>query len=202
MKRILTLACAFALVLAFGACKKKEVTPATPEKAVTEVTPPPAEEPVVEVPESAGAKPVAAPSEVAKVQLLDGLKYTLAVVGWDNPFAATMVGRTLDVIAALTPTAEGEAKDALAKAQTDLMGVKTKLDEVVAKKGSLTKEELKALQETLRNTYDALAAVYRPSKVYSEAEGRKLKEGHRLKEEKLKEGGDAQKRKWAERGGK
>ncbi len=201
-KYLLVMLLAIAVAAALLGCPKKEKAAETAATAVTEA-PPVEEEAPVASPETAGATPVTAPPDVAKVQLLDGLEYTVAVVGWDNPFAATLVGRALANLETLAPTAEGNAKDAVAKAQLDLGGVKTMLEDVVAKKGTLTQEELNALKDTLTQTRKALAAVYEPAGGrVGEAQGDKLKEGHRMKEEKSKEGGDLKKQKWSERGGK
>ena len=139
---------------------------------------------------------------LAELQLLDGLAYTIAVIGWDNPFAATMCGRVLDNIATLLETATDEEKATLAEVELDLRAVKSKLDDVVASGGTLTQEELDALKDTLKAADAKLAKLYgfAPSRRLTEAEGNKLKEGYRMKEEKLKEGGDALKEKWKEGG--
>lgn len=211
-KSLLVLVLAVFIAAAFFACKKKEEV-AVPETAVAEAPPP--EVPGVATPEEAGAKPLEAPPEVAKLQLLDGLAYTIAVVGWDNPFAATMCGRVLANIATLSAAATGDEKEILAKVELDLRAVKSKLDDVVATKGTLTQEELDALKDTLKRADATLAGLYgyAPTRRLTEAEGEKLKEGYRLKGEKLKEAGDLKKekveeagdlrkQKWAEREGK
>jgi len=184
---------------AFFACKKKEEPVAEPT-AETLAAPP--EEPVVATPEEAGSKPLETPPDVAKLQLLDGLAYTIAVVGWDNPFAATMCGRVLDNIATLAAAGTDEEKAALAEVELELRAVKSKLDDVVAKGGTLTQDELDALKASLKEADAKLATLYgyAPSRRLTEAEGNKLKEGYAMREEKRKEGGDAKKEKWKEGG--
>ena len=188
------------VAMAFFACKKKEEV-APPETAVEEA--PPAEVPEIATPDEAGAEPLETPPDVAKLQLLDGLAYTIAVVGWDNPFAATMCGRILDNITTLSAAAAGEEKETLAAVELDLRAVKSKLDDVVAKGGTLSQEELDSIKTTLKEADAKLAGLYgyAPTRRLTEAEGDKLKEGYRMKEEKLKEGGDEKKKKWAEREG-
>jgi len=184
---------------AFFACKKKEEPVVEP---TAETLAPPPEEPVVATPEEAGSKPIETPPEVAKLQLLDGLAYTIAVVGWDNPFAATMCGRALDNIAVLMEAGSDEEKATLAEVELELRAVKSKLDDVVAKGGTLTQDELDALKASLKEADAKLAGLYgyAPSRRLTEAEGNKLKEGYALREEKLKEGGDAMKEKYKEGG--
>lgn len=188
------------VAVAFFACKKKEEPVETVETAVVEAPP---EEPVVATPDEAGAKPVETPAEVAKFQLLDGLAYTITVVGWDNPFAATMCGRVLVNIATLAAAAPTEEEKAtLAEVELELRAVKSKLDDVVAKGGTLTQEELDALKASLKEADAKLAGLYgfAPTRRLTEAEGDKLKEGYRLRKEKEKEGGDLRKEKWKEGG--
>ncbi len=210
-KTVLVLALAVLVGATFFGCKKKEEV-AVPETAAVEAPLP--EAPEVATPDEAGAKPLETPPEVAKLQLLDGLAYTIAVVGWDNPFAATMCGRILDNIATLSAAATGAEKETLAEVELNLRAVKSKLDDVVASGGTLTQEELDALKASLKEADATLAGLYgyAPTRRLTEAEGDKLKEGYRmreeklkeggdLKKEKLKEGGDLKKEKWAEREG-
>jgi hypothetical protein len=198
-KTLFVLALALVVAAAFFACKKKEEVVAEP---TAEAEAPPSEEPVIATPPEAGPEPVATPPDVAKLQLLDGLGYTIAVVGWDNPFAATMCGRVLDNIATLSAAASDEEKATLAEVELELRAVKSKLDDVVAKGGTLSRAELDALKETLKKSDAKLAKLYgyAPTRRLTEAEGDKLKEGYRLREEKMKEGGDARKEKWKEGG--
>jgi hypothetical protein len=185
---------------AFFACKKKEEVVETAETAVVEAPP---EVPVVATPDQAGAKPVETPAEVAKHQMLDGLAYTITVVGWDNPFAATMCGRVLDSLAVMMAAATtDEEKGTLAEVELELRAVKSKLDDVVAKGGTLTQEELDALKASLKEADAKLAGLYgfAPTRRLTEAEGDKLKEGYRLRKEKEKEGGDLRKEKLKEGG--
>jgi hypothetical protein len=184
---------------AFFACKKKEEPV---EEPTAETLAPPPEEPVVATPEEAGPEPLETPPDVAKLQLLDGLAYTIAVVGWDNPFAATMCGRVLDNIATLAAAGTDEEKATLAEVELELRAVKSKLDDVVAKGGTLTQDELDALKASLKEADAKLATLYgyAPSRRLTEAEGNKLKEGYAMREEKRKEGGDAKKEKWKEGG--
>jgi len=196
---------AFVLLLAifvasgFFACKKKEEVVAEP---TAETLAPPPEEPGIATPAEAGSRPLETPPDVAELQLLDGLAYAIAVIGWDNPFAATMCGRVLDNVATLSKTATDEEKATLAEVELELRAVKSKLDDVVAKGGTLSQAELDALKSTLKAADAKLAKLYgfAPSRRLTEAEGNKLKEGYRMKEEKLKEGGDALKEKWKEGG--
>lgn len=193
-QHLLVLAVAVALVVAFG-CQKKPVPATAATAAVVEPTPPP-EEPVVATPDAAGAKPLEAPADVSKTLLLDGLKYTIAVVGWDNPFAVTMTDRALANIKTLAGPAQGEEKDVLAKAEIDLGGVKAKLDGVITSNGSLKQEELNALKDTLKATRDSLAALYAPKgPPLSEAEGKKLKEGKAMEEKKSRKAATRRRRK-------
>jgi len=196
---LLVLVLAAFVAVAFFACKKKEEV-VVPETAVEEA--PPVEGPEVATPDEAGAEPLETPPDVAKLQLLDGLAYTIAVVGWDNPFAATMCGRILDNIATLSAAATGAEKDTLAQVDLDLRAVKSKLDDVVASGGTLSQEELDAIKAKLKEVDATLAGLYgfAPSRRLTEAEGDKLKEGHRMNEEKLKEGGDMKKDKYKEGG--
>ncbi|MGD8718292.1 MAG: hypothetical protein PVH29_05660 [Candidatus Zixiibacteriota bacterium] len=198
-KTLLVLALVAFVSFGFFACQKKEEAP-TVETA--EVEAPPVEAPAVATPEEAGPEPIAPPADVAKLQMLDGLAYTIDVVGWDNPFAATMCGRVLDDIAILSGVAEGEEKETLAAVELDLRAVKSKLDDVVANKGTLTQEELDSIKETLKSADAKLAKLYgyAPTRRLTEAEGDKLKEGHRMREEKEKEGGDLKKEKLKEGG--
>jgi hypothetical protein len=198
---LLVLAAAVALIFAFGCQKKPAPTAAgTAATAVVETAPP--EEPVVATPDAAGAKPLETPADVCKTLLLEGLTYTMAVVGWDNPFAVTMTDRALANVKMLAGPAQGEEKDVLAKAEVDLGGVKAKLDGVISSNGSLKQEELDALKDTLKATRASLAALYAPKGApLSEAEGKKLKEGKAMADEKLKEGGDMKKKKTAEGAG-
>lgn len=198
-KTALVLLLAIVVASAFFACKKKE-EPVVEPTAETLAAPP--EEPVVATPEEAGSKPLETPPDVAKLQLLDGLAYTIAVVGWDNPFAATMCGRVLDNVATLAAAGTDEEKATLAEVELELRAVKSKLDDVVAKGGTLTQDELDALKASLKEADAKLAKLYgyAPSRRLTEAEGNKLKEGYAMREEKLKEGGDAKKEKWKEGG--
>ena len=199
LKTLLVLALGVFVAGALFACKKKEEVE-VPETAVVEA--PLAEGPEVATPDEAGAEPLETPPEVAKLQLLDGLAYTIAVVGWDNPFAATMCGRVLGNVATLSAVATGAEKETLAGVELDLRAVKSKLDDVVATGGTLSQEELDAIKATLKEVDATLAGLYgyAPTRRLTEAEGDKLKEGHRLKEEKLKEGGDLKKEKFKEGG--
>jgi hypothetical protein len=198
LQTLFVLTLAVFVAAAFFACKKKEEVE-VPETAVEAPLP---EAPEVATPDEAGAKPLETPPEVAKLQLLDGLAYTIAVVGWDNPFAATMCGRILDNIATLSAAATGAEKDTLAQVDLDLRAVKSKLDDVVASGGTLSQEELDAIKAKLKEVDATLAGLYgfAPSRRLTEAEGNKLKEGYRMKEEKLKEGGDMKKEKFKEGG--
>jgi hypothetical protein len=210
-KAFLVLVLTVFVAAGFFACKKKEEVE-VPETAAVEAPP---EVPGIATPDEAGAKPLETPPEVAKLQLLDGLAYTITVVGWDNPFAATMCGRVLANVATLSAAATGAEKETLAGVELNLRAVKSKLDDVVATKGALSREELDAIKATLKEADATLARLYgyAPTRRLTEAEGDKLKEGHRMKEEKLKEagdvrkekvkeGGDLRKQKWAEREGK
>jgi hypothetical protein len=198
LQTLFVLTLAVFVAAAFFACKKKEEVE-VPETAVEAPLP---EAPEVATPDEAGAKPLETPPEVAKLQLLDGLAYTIAVVGWDNPFAATMCGRVLANVATLSAAATGAEKDTLAQVELDLRAVKSKLDDVVATGGRLSQEELDAIKATLKEVDATLAGLYgfAPTRRLTEAEGDKLKEGHRMKEEKLKEGGDLKKEKFKEGG--
>jgi hypothetical protein len=197
-KTLFVLLVALVVASAFFACKKKE-EPVVEPTAEVEAPPP---EPVIATPPEAGPEPLATPPDVAKLQLLDGLAYTIDVIGWDNPFAAAMCGRVLDNLATLTAAGTDEEKAALAEVELELRAVKSKLDDVVAKGGALSQEELDALKGTLKAADAKLAKLYgyAPSRRLTEAEGDKLKEGYRMKEEKLKEGGDAMKEKYKEGG--
>ncbi len=199
LQTLFVLTLAVFVAAAFFACKKKEEVE-VPETAVEEAPLP--EAPEVATPDEAGAKPLEVPVEVAKLQLLDGLAYTIAVVGWDNPFAATMCGRVLANVATLSAAATGAEKDTLAQVELDLRAVKSKLDDVVATGGTLSQEELDAIKATLKDVDATLAGLYgfAPTRRLTEAEGDKLKEGYRMKEEKLKEGGDLKKEKYKEGG--
>ncbi len=196
---LLVFALAVFVAAAFFACKPKEEVEA-PETAVVEA--PPAEVPEVATPDEAGAEPLETPPAVAKLQLLDGLAYTITVVGWDNPFAATMCGRMLGNIATLSAAATGAEKETLAGVELDLRAVKSKLDDLVAAGGTLSQEELDATKATLKKADATLARLYgyAPTRRLTEAEGDKIKEGRRMREEKIKEGGDAIKEKIKEGG--
>jgi len=185
-------AAAFTLV----ACAKKAPAPTAAVTAGTAVaTAAPPEENVVATPDAAGAKPVATPKDVAKAQAIDGLGYTIAVVGWDNPFTITMVDRIVANVKTLSAEAAGADKDKYAKAEVDLGGVKAKLDGVVKSNGSLKQEELNALKDTLRSVRAALIGGAAP---IPENIGDKMKEGQAEKNKKLDEAGEMKKRKAAE----
>lgn len=199
INKLLAVAAALILVVTFAACQKKQPEPETAASAVTE--PVPVEEPTVVAPTEAGDKPLETPAEVAKVQVIDALTYTISVVGWDNPFAITMCDRILGNVKVLSgAAADDNEKSVLAKAEVDVNGVKGKLSDAVKSKKPLTQEEISALQGTLKQTRADLKGLYRPNLILTEAVGDKIKEGIREREAKEKEGGDMKKEKVKEGG--
>jgi len=197
-KHLILLVAVLALVFAFGGCKKKEVAPTAAPTAIVEA--PILEEPVVATPTAAGAKPVEAPKDVAKAQAIDGISYTIDLIGWDNPFAITMLDRVLADLVIMKKDAVAPDSDTYAKAEVDLGGVKAKLEGVVKSSGTLTQEELNALKDTLKSVRAALRGGAAP---IPEDIGNKLKEGEAMKKKKLDEAGELKKKKLAEgKGGK
>lgn len=193
-KHLVLLVAALAIVFAFAGCQKKVAAPTAVPTAIVEA--PILEEPVVETPTAAGAKPVEPTKDVAKIQAIDGITYTIDLIGWDNPFALTMLERVLANLEILKKDAVAPDSDVYAKAEVDLNGVGTKLDGVVKANGTLTQEELNALKETLKGVRTALKG--KSPAPLSEDVGNKLKEGEAMKKKKLEAGGDLKKKKLEE----
>lgn len=204
---------ALGVFLAFGifGCQPKETGEETSGETV-EVT---GEETEVvdiaatETPDAAGKDVLTPPADTARVQILEGLQFAHTMVGWNNALTVSVIDVTiagLDVVA--TGSTDDAEKAAIAQAKQDLMGAKGNLENAISGT-ELTKEDLEAVKSTIKDAYNTLKAIWEPAGgggTISEAEGDKLKEGHKAEGDKLKEGheaeGDKLKEKWGEREGK
>lgn len=161
----------------------------------------PTEEPVTEEPVTVE---LAVPDdETAKIQVIEGLEYTVTLIGWDNGLASTVIGKTITVLDWIAEESSEDDQTVIFGVKNTLTGVKTRLDDTST---PITDAELKSLKDQTLDALTDLRLLWYPKPVagggvpewYGDLMKEKWKEGGDMLKEKYKEGGDAMKHKYAE----